>query len=80
VFENRVLTRTFVPKRDEIMGGWRKLHNEEFHNSFSSPNILRTMKIKRMIRTGRVTLMQENGNAYIFKVKEPEGNTPLGRA
>jgi hypothetical protein len=46
VFENRVLRRIFGPKRDEVMGDWRKLHNEELHNLYCSPNITRMMKIK----------------------------------
>jgi hypothetical protein len=49
VFENTVLRRIFGPKRDEIIGGWRKLHNEELHNSYSSPNIIRVIK-SRSIR------------------------------
>jgi hypothetical protein len=48
VFENRVLTRICVPKRDELIEGWRKLHNEELHNLYSSPNII------RMIQSGRM--------------------------
>jgi hypothetical protein len=48
VFENRVLKRIFRPKRDEVIGGWRKLHNEEFHNLYGSPNILRMIKSRRM--------------------------------
>jgi hypothetical protein len=48
VFENRVLRRKFEPKRDEETGGWRKLHNEEFHNLYSSPNIIRMIKSKMM--------------------------------
>jgi hypothetical protein len=44
VFENRVLRRIFGPKRDEVTGGWRKLHNEELHNFYSSPNIIRIIK------------------------------------
>jgi hypothetical protein len=44
VFENRELRRIFGPKRDEVTGGWRKLHNEELHNLYSSPNIIRMMK------------------------------------
>jgi hypothetical protein len=44
VFENRVLSRIFGPKRDEVTGGWRKLHNEELRNLFSSPNIIKMMK------------------------------------
>jgi hypothetical protein len=48
VFENRVLRRIFGPKRDEVTGGWRKLLNEELLNLYSSPNIIRTMKSRRM--------------------------------
>jgi hypothetical protein len=44
VFENRVLRRIFGPKRDEVKGDWRKLHNEELHNLYSSPNIIRMIK------------------------------------
>jgi hypothetical protein len=44
VFENRVLRRVFVPKRDEVTGGWRKLRNEELHNLYSSPSIIRMIK------------------------------------
>jgi hypothetical protein len=48
VFENRVLSRIFGPKRDEVTGGWRKLHNEELHNLYSSPSIIRIIKSRRM--------------------------------
>jgi hypothetical protein len=48
VFENRVLRRIFGPKRDGVMGGWRKLHNEELHNLYSSPSIIRIIKSRRM--------------------------------
>jgi hypothetical protein len=48
VFENRVLRRIFGPKRDEVTGGWRKLHNEELHGLYSSPSIIRVMKTRRM--------------------------------
>jgi hypothetical protein len=44
VFESRVLRRIFGPKRDEVMGGWRKLHNEEIHNLYSSPSIIRIIR------------------------------------
>jgi hypothetical protein len=47
VFENRVLRRIFGPKRDEVKGDWRKLHNEELHNLYSSPNIIRMIKSRR---------------------------------
>jgi hypothetical protein len=49
VFENRVLRRIFGPKRDEETGGWRKLHNEELHNLYSSPSIIRIIKSRRII-------------------------------
>jgi hypothetical protein len=48
VFENRVLRRTYGPKRDEVTGVWRKLHNEELHNLYSSPSIIRMIKSRRM--------------------------------
>jgi hypothetical protein len=48
MLENRVLRRIFGPKRDQITGGWRKLHNEELHNLYISPNIIRMMKSRRM--------------------------------
>jgi hypothetical protein len=48
MFENRVLSREFGPKRDEMTGGWRKLHNEELHKLYSSPSIIRMMKLRRM--------------------------------
>jgi hypothetical protein len=54
MFENRVLRRIFVPNRDEVTGGWRKLHNEELHNLFSSPSIIRTIKSRRMRCAGHV--------------------------
>jgi hypothetical protein len=54
VFENRVLRRIFGPKRDEVTGEWRKLHNEELHNLYSSPNIIRQIKSRRMMWAGHV--------------------------
>jgi hypothetical protein len=48
VFENTVLRRTFGPKREEVAGGWRRLHNEELHNLYASPNIIRVIKSRRM--------------------------------
>jgi hypothetical protein len=57
VFENRVLRRIFGPKGDEVTGGWRKLHNEELHNLYSSPNIIRMIKSRRMRWTGNVAGM-----------------------
>jgi hypothetical protein len=54
VFENRVLRRIFGPKRDEVKGGWRKLHNEELHNLYCSPSVIRMIKSRRMRWTGHV--------------------------
>jgi hypothetical protein len=59
VFENRVLRRIFEPKRDEVTRGWRKLHNEELHNLYSSPSIIRMIKSRRMRRAGHVARMGE---------------------
>jgi len=57
VFENRVLRRIFGPKRDEVTGEWRKLHNEELNNMYSSPNIVRVIKSRRMRWSGHVARM-----------------------
>jgi hypothetical protein len=61
VFENRVLRRIFGPKRDEVTGDWRKLHNEELHNLYSSPNIIRMIKSRRMRWAGHVARMGRRG-------------------
>jgi hypothetical protein len=70
VFEDRVLRRIFGPKRDEVTGDWRKLHNEELHNLYSSPN--RMIMSKRMLWTGNVACMRETGNVYRTLVGEPD--------
>jgi hypothetical protein len=74
-----VLRRTCGPKTDEIVGGWRKLHNEELHNLCSSPSIIRVTKSRRMILTGHVIRMGEKRNAYRILVGKPTGKRPLGR-
>jgi hypothetical protein len=79
VFENRVLTRIFGPKRDEVTGDWRKLHNEELHNLYSSPSIIRMIKTRGMRWAGHVARMEEKRNAYIIFVGKPEGKRVLGR-
>jgi hypothetical protein len=61
VFENRVLRRMFGPKRDEVMGGWRKLHNENLRDLYSSPSIIRKIKSRRMRRVGHVAQMGRRG-------------------
>jgi hypothetical protein len=79
MFENSVLRRIFRAKRDEMIGGWRKLHNEELHNMYCSPNIIRMIKSRRMRWAGHVARMGETWNAYRILVGKPEGKRPLGR-
>jgi hypothetical protein len=79
VFENRVLRRIFGPKRDEVTGGWRKLHNEELHNLYSSPSIIKMIKSRRMRWAGHVAPMGDERNAYRILVGNPERKIPLGR-
>jgi hypothetical protein len=73
VLENRVLRRILGPKRDEVTGGLRKLHNEELHNLYSSSNIIRIIKSRRMRWAGHVARMAEKRNAYRILVGRPEG-------
>jgi hypothetical protein len=80
VFENRVLRRIFGTKRYEVTGGWRKLHNEELHNLYSFPSIIRIIKSRRMRWAGHVARMGEKRNAYRILVGNPEGKRPLGRS
>jgi hypothetical protein len=79
VFENRVLRRIFGPTRDEVTGEWRKLHNGELHNLYSSPDIIRQIKTRRMRWAGHVTRMGEGRNVCRVLVGKPEGKRPLGR-
>jgi hypothetical protein len=78
VFENRVLRRIFGPKRDDVIGGWRKLHNEKLHNLYCSPSIIRIIKSRRMRWAGHVARMGEK-NACRILVGKPEGKRPLER-
>jgi hypothetical protein len=75
----RVL-RIYGPKRDGVMGGWRKLHNEELHNLYSSPGIIIIIKSRRMKWAGHVARMGEKRNVYSLMVGKPEGKRPLGRS
>jgi hypothetical protein len=79
VFENRVLRIIFGPKRDGVTGGWRKLHNEDLHNLYSSPSIMRIIKSRRMRWAGHVARMGEKRNVYRLLVGMAEGKRPLGR-
>jgi hypothetical protein len=64
MFENRMLRRTFGPKREEVMGDWRRLHNEELHKFYPSPNIIRMINSRRMRWAGHVARMGEMRFAY----------------
>jgi hypothetical protein len=79
VYENRVLRRIFGPKRDEVTGEWRKLHSEELHNLYSSPDIIRQVKSRQMRWAGHVSRMEEERKVYKVLVGKPEGKRPLGR-
>jgi hypothetical protein len=79
VFENRVPRRIFGPKRDEVTGEWRKLHNEELHILYSSPNIIRQIKSRRMRWAEHVARLGEERNVYRVLMGKPEGKIPLGR-
>ena len=72
------MRRIFGPKRDEVTGEWRKLHNEELNDLYSLPSIVRVIK-SRMKWTGYVTRMGESRGAYRVLVGKPEGKRPLGR-
>jgi hypothetical protein len=72
-----VLRRLFGSKRDEVTGGWRKLHYKELHNLYSSPSIIRMIKSRRMRWTGHVARMGPKSNAYRILVRKLEGKRPL---
>jgi hypothetical protein len=79
VFENNVLKRVFGPKRDEVTGEWRKLHNEELNDLYSLPNIVRVVKSRRMGWAGHVARMRERERGvHRVLVGKPEGKRPLG--
>jgi hypothetical protein len=74
-----VLRRIFGPRRDEVTGDWRRLHNEQLNGLYSSPNIARVIKWRRMRWAGHVTHMGKERGGYRFLVGKPEGKKPLGR-
>jgi hypothetical protein len=80
VFENRILRRIFGPKRDEVTGKWRKLHSEVLHILYSSPNIIRQIKSRRMRWAGHVTRIGEDRNVYRVLMGKPEGKTWKAKA
>jgi hypothetical protein len=74
VFESRVLRRIFGPKRDEVTGEWKELHNEELHDLYSSPSIFRIIKSRRMRWARNVVPMGKKRNTYRYR---PERKRPL---
>ena len=79
VFENRLLRRIFGHKRDEVTGEWRKLHNEELNDLYTTPNVVRVIKSRRMRWTVHVADMGERRAVYRVLVGKPEVKRPLGR-
>jgi hypothetical protein len=75
VFENRVPRRIFGPKKDEMTVGCGKLHNEELHNLYSAPSIIRMIKTKSMRWAGHVARLRDKRNAYMLLVGKPEKET-----
>jgi hypothetical protein len=78
VFENRVLRRVFGPRRDEVTGEWRKLHNEELNELYSLPNTVRVVKSRRMRWAGHVARMGEERGVHRVLVGKPEGKSHWG--
>jgi hypothetical protein len=79
VFDNRVLRRTYGSKREEVAGGWRRLHSEELHNLFVSPNVITVIKSRRMRWVGHAAQMEEMRNACNSFVRRPEEKGPHAR-
>ena len=79
VFENMVLRRIFGPRRDEVTGEWRRLHNEELSDLYCSPNIVRVINSRRMRWAGHVARTGEERGVYRVLVGKPDGRRPLGR-
>ena len=79
MLENKVLMKIFGAKREEIVGELRKLHNVELQALYSSPNIIRNLKLRRLRWAEHVAHMEESRNEYRVLVGKPEGKRPLGR-
>jgi hypothetical protein len=77
-FENSVLRRIFGPKRVEVRGGWRNLHDKELRDMYSSPSIIRMIKSGRMKWAGHIARIGEKRNTHMLLAGNPEGKTPLG--
>jgi len=74
-----VLRRIFGPRRDDVTGEWKRLHNEELNDLYSSPNIVRVIKSRKIRWAGHVARMGEERGVYSFLVGKPEGRRPLGK-
>jgi hypothetical protein len=79
LFENRLLRRILGPKRDEVTGSWRKLHNKELHNLYTSPSIIRMISVKEDEMGRACSTNGTKRNAYRILMGKPEGKRPLGR-
>ena len=79
VFEKKLIRKIFGAKKDEITGEWRKLHKAEQHALYSSPNIIRSLKSRRLRWAGHIAHMEQSRNVYRVLVGKPEGKRPLGR-
>jgi hypothetical protein len=79
IFENRVLRRIFGPKRDEVTGEWRRLHNKNNYALYSSPNIMQVIRSRRLRWAGHVAHMGEKRGACRALMGQPEGRKPLGK-
>ena len=79
VVENTLFRRIFAPRKDEITGDWRRLHNEEVNDLYSSPNTVRVIKLRSMCWVGHVARMGEERGVYRVLVGKPEGKRPMGR-
>jgi hypothetical protein len=77
VFESRVVRRIFGPKREEVAGSWRRLHNEELHNLCASPNIFRVIRSRRLRWVKNAASMIDMRKAYKILVGKPQGRRPL---
>ena len=79
MLENKVIRKIFGAQREDITGEWRKLHKAELHALYSSPNIIRNIKSRRLIWAGHVARMEQSRNAYRVLVGKPEGKRHLGK-
>jgi hypothetical protein len=78
VFENRVLRRIFGPEREEVAGGWKRLHNEKLHNFYPSSNIIRVLKARKIRWAGHEASVGETINTLKMLARKREGKRPFG--